>query len=110
MTTAVHQSQVQDSDALAFERRETDRWPVEGVATIFHLGGESFGQMHTLKMLDYSNDGVGAICPDPVTPGSLVSIGFQSPGYPAKRGSVVHCTPCGEGYRICIAFEFNLAA
>ena len=82
---------------LRFERRYVDRWPVNGIATAICVGGANFGQMHELSMLDYSFDGLGAISKNVLEPGMNVSIGFQSPGYPAKRGTVLRCTPCGEG-------------
>ena len=95
---------------LRFERRSQDRWPVEGVATAFRLAGDRFGEMQSLKMIDYSWDGLGAISSAPLEPGTMVSLGFQSPGYMAKRGVVVRCLPCGDGYRLAIRFEALLAA
>ena len=74
------------------------------------LGGEGFGRMHTLKMLDYSDDGMGASCDSVITPGTTISVGFQAPGYMARRGSVIRCIPCGDGYRVAIGFEQRLAA
>jgi hypothetical protein len=100
----------QDHQPLRFERRQSDRWRLDGVATAFELGGEAFGRMHTLRMLDYSDGGVGAQCDSVLPPGTPVSIGFQSPGYIARRGVVTRCRPCGEGYRIAIEFEQRLAA
>ncbi|MEE8153610.1 MAG: PilZ domain-containing protein [Phycisphaerales bacterium] len=102
-----------DTDApapLRFERRAHDRWPMEGVATAVRLGGERFGQMQVLKMIDYSWEGLGAFCPEPLEPGTIVSLGFQEPGYVAKRGVVLRCLPCGDGYRAAIQFESLLAA
>jgi hypothetical protein len=97
-------------EPLRFERRQSDRWPIGGVATAFELAGEHFGRMHTLRPADYSHHGMGAIADDVIQPGSLVSIGFQEPGYTAKRGTVVRCLPCGDGYRVGIVFEQRLAA
>jgi len=97
-------------EPLRFERRQVDRWPLDGVATAFHLGGDEFGQMHTLRMADYSHAGLGAECDEPIHPGSLVSIGFQAPGYVAKRGHVVRCEPNGDGYRVAVVFEHRMAA
>ena len=95
---------------LRFERRASDRWPVEGVATAFRLAGDRFGEMQPLKMIDYSWDGLGAKCSTPLEPGTILSLGFQAPGYAAKRGVVVRCLPCGDGYRLAIRFEALLAA
>ena len=95
---------------LRFERRSVDRWRVSGVATAFCLGGEQFGAMHELSVLDYSLDGLAATCNTVIQPGQSISIGFQSPGYPAKRGTVLRCMPCGQGYRIAVQFEARMAA
>jgi hypothetical protein len=92
------------------ERRLSDRWPLEGVATAFRLAGERFGDMHELRLIDYSPRGMGAVSHSVIEPGTIVSIGFQAPGYPAKRGEVVGCHPCGQGYRISIEFHAGLAA
>ncbi len=104
------ESTCQPPAPLHFERRTHDRWSIDGVATIFHLGGAHFGRMHSLKSIDYGPGGLGARSADPVEPGSLVSVGFESPTYTAKRGVVVRCMPCGDGYRVAIRFEHRLAA
>ena len=95
---------------LKFERRQSDRWPIDGVATAFQLAGDGFGQMHTLKMVDYSDGGIGAMSQTVLTPGTMVSLGFQSPGYMARRGVVHRCEPCGDGYRVAVIFEQRMAA
>jgi hypothetical protein len=116
MTLALAQQQATPLDEheapspLQFERRYVDRWPVQGVATAICLSSENFGKMHELSMLDYSFDGLGAISNTVLEPGMNVSIGFQSPGYPAKRGTVLRCIPCGNGYRVAIQFEARMAA
>ena len=97
-------------EPLRFERRQCDRWGLDGVATAFELAGDGFGRMHTLKMLNYSDGGLGAISDSVIPLGTTVSIGFQAPGYIAKRGVVLRCLPCGEGYRVAIGFEQRLAA
>ena len=95
---------------LRFERRSQDRWPVEGVVTAVRLAGERFGEMQPLKMIDYSWDGLGATSSAPLEPGTMVSLGFQAPGYMTKRGVVVRCLPCGDGYRLAVRFDARLAA
>lgn len=95
---------------LRFERRDIDRWPVQGAATATCLSGERFGQMHDLSMLDYSFDGMGAISGTVLDPGMSVAVAFQSPGFLAKRGTVLRCAPCGNGYRVAIQFQSRLAA
>lgn len=95
---------------LRFERRIHDRWPASGIATAFRLAGDRFGEMQTLEMVDCSNDGLGATCDKPIDPGTIVSLGFQAPGYLAKRGVVVRCLPNGNGYSLAIRFEALMAA
>lgn len=101
---------VSDHAPLRFERRGIDRWPMQGAATAFRLSGEHFGIMHELRMLDYSHDGLGAVSASVIEPGTAVSIGFQTPGYIAKRGTVLRCSPCGQGYRVAVQFEARMAA
>src|SRR4051812_43856324 len=103
-------SENEDSGPLRFERRGVDRWPVQGTATAFRLTGERFGAMHELRMLDYSYDGLGALSNSVMEPGTLVSIGFQAPGYIAKRGVVLRCSPSGDGYHVAIQFQARMAA
>lgn len=95
---------------LRFERRQVDRWPMRSSATAFRLGGNDFGRTHELKVVDYSYTGLGAISSSVIEPGTRVSVGFANPGCLAKRGTVLRCTPCGEGYRVAIEFEARMAA
>ena len=95
---------------LRFERRSQDRWPAEGIVTAYRLAGDRFGEKQSLRMLDYSWDGLGANSSVPLEPGTIVSLEFQAPGYMTKRGEVVRCLPCGDGYRLAIRFEARLAA
>jgi len=92
------------------ERRESDRWNVQGIATAFCIAGERFGEMYELRMLDFSEEGMGSTCDRAIPPGSVVSIGFQAPGFLARRGEVVHVQPCGNGYRVAIRFDALAAA
>ncbi len=95
---------------LRFERRTCDRWPLAGVATVCRLGGERFGETTALKMLDYSEEGLGAICQSPIEPGAIISVAFRAPGQPSRQGVVLRCLPCGEGYHVAIRFERRWAA
>ncbi|HRQ76113.1 MAG TPA: PilZ domain-containing protein [Phycisphaerales bacterium] len=110
------ESSVADSTSFAppaplrFERRSSDRWSSPGAATAFRLGGRDFGRMHELKLIDFSHHGLGAISPTVIEPGTAVSIGFQAPGCIARRGTVLRCTPCGDGYRVAVEFEMRMAA
>ena len=99
-----------NSNSLCEERRQSDRWDADGVATAFELGGERFGRMHELRVVDYSPEGMGVIAASPLDPGSQVSIGFQATARLARRGTVTRCRPCDEGYHIGIQFDSRLAA
>ena len=98
------------AEPLRFERRQQDRWPIDGVATAFELGGPGFGHMYSLRAIDYSHSSMGAASDTAIPPGTVLSLGFQTPGYAARRGHVIRCTPAGDGYRVAIAFEQRLAA
>ena len=95
---------------LRFERRRADRWPMTGVAAAYGAAGDLFGRRYVLRMLDSSDDGVGARTDRPITPGTIVSVAFAAPGQPMRTGVVVRCLPCGDGYRVAIRFETRLAA
>jgi hypothetical protein len=66
--------------------------------------------MHTLRLLDYSDRGVGAVCDTLIAPGTIVSLGFDRPGCAARRAEVVRCDPFGDGYRIAMRFQARMAA
>ncbi len=110
MSFAKAQQEMNERGPLRFERRGVDRWPLQGVATAFCLSGDQFGKMHELTVLDYSYDGLGAQSDTVLHPGMIVSVGFQSPGHTSKRGTVLRCVPCGNGYRVAIQFQARMAA
>ncbi len=93
-----------------FDRRQHDRWPDAGHATAIRIAGERFGENYDLRLLDSSHEGIGVMCGAPIEPGAVISLGFASPGRPARRGVVMRCRPSGAGYRIGIRFEQRLMA
>lgn len=95
---------------LRFDRRQHDRWPLDGAATAFELASDSFGRMHDLRMRDFSHHGMAAWSDTAIAPGTTVSVGFQAPGCLARRGVVLRCLPCGRGYEMAVAFEQRMAA
>ena len=99
-----------DRSSLRFDRRMTDRWPMEETATAFEVAGQGFGRTHALRTHDFSVEGLGALSDTPIVPGTSVSIGFSAPGYAARCGTIVRCLPCGDGYQVAICFERRLAA
>lgn len=99
-----------DAGPYRFERRQVDRWPAQGAASAFCLTGDAFGRICDLSLADYSHDGMAAHSNDWLAPGSEISIGFAAPGYLARRGTVLRCEPCGQGYRLAIQFQMRMAA
>ena len=95
---------------LRFERRASDRWPVDAVGSAVEIAGQAFGRHHVLRLADYSDAGVGAVSESPIIPGTEVSVGVHAPGYPVRTGTVIRCQPCGAGYRIAVRFARALAA
>ena len=92
------------------ERRLDDRWRSDGSAVAYGTAGELFGQRFELKLIDESYRGVGAVSPHPVTPGTVVRVGFNRFGAIPQDGVVLRCLPCGEGYRLAILFDRRMAA
>lgn len=93
-----------------FDRRSSERHPVDGAATALRIAGEHFGRIHDLALIDYSHGGMAATSSEPIEPGALISIGFQPDGLTARRGTVLRCFPCGDGYHLAVRFEQRLAA
>jgi hypothetical protein len=100
----------EEARQVRLERRCSPRWRLQTAATCFQLGGDDFGRMHELRIVDYSDGGLGAESDTKIHPGAVVSIGFESRHLQAKRGVVVSCEPGGRGYRLAIRFEHRLAA
>jgi hypothetical protein len=112
LTMLAHQysQEIEPAGPLRFERRANDRWQANGSATAFRLSGTHFGTTHELSLMDCSDDGLGAISDTVIEPGTIVSVAFQAPGIMAKRGTVLRCLPCGNGYRIAIQYQARMAA
>ena len=83
---------------------------IPGSVTVFHLEGEEFGLMHEVVELQVSDEGINGRSTNPVSPGSVVSMGFEAPGFPARRGEVVGCVRCPQGWQIGIEFHASTAA
>ena len=96
------------SSALVHKGRNATAIP--GSVTVFHLEGEAFGLMHEVVELRVSDEGINGRSSEPVSPGSVVSMGFEAPGFPARKGEVVGCVRCREGWQIGIEFHASTAA
>lgn len=84
--------------------------PVLGPATVFHLEGDQFGQMYEVMEISICRSGIEGFSKNPVIPGSVVSMGFESPSLHARRGEVVGCVRCDTGWKIGIEFDNQFAA
>lgn len=106
--TSIHEPRSEFVSAWLAGNRQSH--PIPGSATVFHLEGDDFGVMHEVVELALCGDGVEGTSPEPVVPGSVVSLGFEAPGHPARRGEIVDCVRCDEGWKIGIAFDAQAAA
>mgnify|MGYP001221748251 CR=1 FL=1 len=84
--------------------------PVLGAATVFHLEGEEFGLMYEVMEISICNSGLEGFSKEPVVPGAVVSMGFESSSHYARRGEVVGCVRCDAGWKIGIEFDSQFAA
>jgi|AJXC01.1.fsa_nt_gi hypothetical protein len=87
-----------------------DSHSIPGAATVFHLEGDEFGIMHEVVELTLCGHGIEGTSSAPVIPGAQVSLGFEAPGHPARRGEIIGCVRCEEGWKIGIAFDERAAA
>ena len=92
------------------DRRQINRWPLNGAATGLCLTPESFGATHDFHLIDYGDGGVGTYSRHAIHVGTVVSLGFEPLDYGARQGRVVACTSSGSGHRIAIRFEGGFAA
>ena len=99
-----------DLSPIPFDQRSTERNSSEGRAAAFELGGDGFGRIHELELIDYGSGGLGAFSQTPILPGTSISLGFEMSWLTAQRGEVVWCTPCGHGYRVGILLLHRMAA
>ena len=63
--------------------------PIDGSATLFHLDGERFGEMHSLVELAISDQALEGRAATPLSAGAAVSLGFEAPGTPARSSSAI---------------------
>lgn len=84
--------------------------PIFGSATVFQLEGDCFGTMLEVVQLSLSEQGVEGTIDGPVEPGTVVSLGFEAPGHPARRGAVIGCIRCEHGWKVGIEFDGRDAA
>jgi hypothetical protein len=86
------------------ERRGAPREAVSGAATMFCLGARHFGEIHPMRLLDYSHDGACLVGEAPIEPGCRITIGFEPMQCLAGRGVVLRSEPCDDGYHVAVRF------
>lgn len=83
---------------------------IPGVATLFRLGGERFGEMHELAQLQKRDGRLSGFSKETIDVGALVTIGWEDGDRCACRGVVAFVIRIGEGWRITIDLDSALAA
>ncbi len=84
-----------------FDERQAERKPTEFALTIEHDGGQV-----RIKTLDLSAGGLACVTPQPIEPGTVITILFHSlPGTPRSKGIIRSCAPFPtDQYRIGVKF------
>ncbi len=75
------------------ERRRIERIPVNAQATIWTRGDLQLNVSKNLHLIDYSDNGLGAICDAAIDPGSELAIALPWGGGRLEEGRVVRCQP-----------------
>ncbi len=107
---------VEQDDVLRFERRGCTRHPISGQVTSLQQPADPQdhqARICSLQLLNISDTGLGAICPEPVDPGTRISVFF--PPHAAEGGfdlfgTVVRCVHREAGHEIGIRFSQKHAA
>ncbi|MDZ4754175.1 MAG: hypothetical protein SGJ11_06720 [Phycisphaerae bacterium] len=86
------------------------RTPLEGIATVFGLFGDDWGNIHELVKVQLVGDWMEAEACQPLRVGMTVCVGFQSAGNIARRGVVEFCEPCPTGFTVRVRLEQRSAA
>ena len=84
-----------------FDERQAERKSAEFALTIEHDGGQV-----SIKTLDLSAGGLACVTPQPIEPGTVITILFHSlPGTPQSKGIVRSCAPFpADQYRVGVEF------
>ncbi len=103
------------ADVLPFERRRENRRALGGQVTALRTAttrGDN-NRICSLKMLNMSDSGLGAIVSEPIEIGSSIAVFFPPHG-PERGfdlfGHVVRCQHAAEGCEIGIRFDVRAAA
>lgn len=103
------------SDVLPFERRRERRRTTRGQVTALRTAttrGDT-NRICSLRLVDMSDSGLGAVVSEPLDIGSTIAVFFPPHG-PERGfdlyGQVVRCQPCSEGHELGIRFDARAAA
>lgn len=100
-------------DVLPFERRAEHRRPASGRVTAVTRGEGVANRICSLELVDMSDGGLGATCPDPIEIGSPIAVYFAPHG-PERGmdlfGKVVRCHRRADGHAVGIRFAARAAA
>jgi hypothetical protein len=97
-------------EGLKISPRPVEGEVIDGVATLFRLGGERFGEMHELTDLLEHDGLLSGFSTQPIDVGALVTIGWEDSLRCACKGVVAFSMRTGEGWRFTIDLDSALAA
>lgn len=97
---------------IPFDRRREPRRPEsgEGVAAWTPPGHTLRARLAPIRLLDLSPVGLGLRAPEPIAPGTPVTIQARRPYARTWSGRVVRCEPGPCDYRIGVALKARRAA
>jgi hypothetical protein len=103
-------------DSLRWERRRSARHALQGQVTSVHIPAPNqlSRKICSLRLLNLSDDGLGAVCGEPIPRGRPITIYFTSHG-PERGfemvGVVTRCQPHpAGGYDLGVQFAVRAAA
>ena len=100
----------QSPAVLPFERREIDRWPLHGTLVCHEAAGADFGRRHVFRLIDGSEEAVGALVDEALLPGTTLVVSGLGASGPPRTAQVIRCVPVGDGYRVAVRIARRLAA
>ena len=104
-------------DVIPMERRLDPRFVINGHVTAVRnsdLAGRKLSKICSLQLVNMSDSGLGAICQEPIEPGSSLTVFFPphgpEQGFDAY-GEVLRCRPRdGHGHELGVRFYTRAAA
>jgi hypothetical protein len=91
--------------AFKLDRRASERWSVEGTASVLTLGHD-LGVVIELHNLDGAAWWLAGFSSAPLAVGSRVSVGFSDPSARPATATVARCEGFGEAqFRLALQFD-----